>query len=155
MGQQEKRPQQQPQTQQGPQTQRATGLEEDRDVHLTRSEEELQIRKQKVEAGEVEVGKRIETEHVKRPIKRMHEEVDVERRPASSVQGRTARIDEEEVRIPLQEEKLVVRKQPRVKEEMIVRKRAVEEQEEVEADLRKERFYVEERGRDKKKRRGR
>ncbi|MQA91736.1 MAG: DUF2382 domain-containing protein [Gemmatimonas sp.] len=128
----------------------ATGREENRDARLTRSEEELIIGKESVEAGEVDIGKRVETEHVKRPVKRMHEEVEVERHPVTGVQGSDARIGEEEISIPLKEEKLVVEKRPRVKEEIVARKRLVEEQEEVEADIRKERFYVEERGRDKR-----
>lgn len=128
---------------------------EEGETHLTRSEEELVVGKHTVEAGEVEVGKHVETEHVKRPVTRMHEEVDVERRPASAAQERDARIDEEEIHIPIREEEVVVEKRPRVREEMVVRKRPIEEEQEVEADVRKEEFYVEEHGRNEELRRRR
>lgn len=118
------------------------------ETHLTRSEEDLVVGKQMVESGEVEVGKHVETEHVRQPVTRMHEEVDVERHPVEAAEGRDTRIDEEEIHIPIREEEVVVEKRPRVREEMIVRKRPVEEEEDVEADIRKERFYVEEHDRD-------
>ena len=116
--------------------------------HLYRSEEELAIGKREISAGEVEIDKDVETEHVRRPVELRHDEVEIERRPIEDGQhGREASFREEEIHIPLTEEEAVVEKRPVAREELVVRKRPVEETEEVEADLRKERFRVEEHGR--------
>lgn len=117
------------------------------EVHMTRSEEELVIGKREVQAGEVELDKHVETEHIRQPVTRRTEEVEIERRPVSGMRGREARIEEEEIHMPLTEEELVVEKRPVVKEEMVVRKRPVEETEQVETDLRRERIDVERHGR--------
>ena len=58
-----------------------------REARVTRSEEELSIGKRQVQAGEVEVRKTVETEHVRQPVTRMREEVTVERH---AVEGRQA-----------------------------------------------------------------
>jgi uncharacterized protein (TIGR02271 family) len=110
---------------------------------MTRSEEELAIGKREVRAGEVDVEKHVHTEHVRRPVTRRVEEVEVERRAA---RGR-GEIREEEIRVPVSEEELVVEKRPRVREELIVRKRPVEETEQIEADLRREEIEIERHGR--------
>lgn len=112
------------------------------EAHMTRSEEELVVGRRDVEAGEVDIKKHVETEHVSEPVHRRHEEVDIERRP---VEGREARgeIEDEEIRIPIREEELVVEKRPVVKEEIVARKRTEDEIENVEADLRKERVDIE------------
>jgi photosynthetic reaction center H subunit len=115
----------------------------DRERHLTRSEEELAIGKRRVEAGEVDIRKTVETEHVRQPVTRKREEVEIERRPVEG--GRSAssaNLGQDEIRVPITEEEVVVEKRPVVKEELVVRKREVEDTEEVEADLRKERIEV-------------
>ena len=114
------------------------------EAHLTRSEEELAIGRREVEAGEVDITKRVRTEHVQRPVSRRVEEVEIERRTVRDGRGE---IGEEEVHIPLSEEELVVEKRPRVKEELVVRKRPVEETEQIEADLRREEIDIETHGR--------
>src|SRR5690606_18948394 len=114
------------------------------EAHMTRSEEELTIGKREVEAGEVDLEKHVRTEHVRRPVSRRVEEVEVERRAARGGRGE---IGEEEIRVPVSEEELVVEKRPRVKEELVVRKRPVEETEDIEADLRREEIDIETHGR--------
>lgn len=115
---------------------------------LTRSEEELRIGKREVPAGDARIGKHVETEHVSQPVNREKERLRVERRPVSGdVRGATARIGEDEIRVPLTEEELIVEKHPVVKEELVVSKERVEESGSVEADLRKERFDVDDTGR--------
>ncbi len=52
----------------------------------------------------------------------------------------------------MSEEQIEVEKHPEVKEELIVRKHPVEETEDVEADLRRERVDVEEHGRVRRER---
>ena len=117
------------------------------EARITRSEEELAVGTRQVEAGEVELRKRVETEHVSRPVTTTHEEVTVERRPVTgSMQAREARIEGEEIHIPLHEEEVVVSKRVVPREELVVKKHQVEETEVVEADLRKERVEVEREG---------
>jgi uncharacterized protein (TIGR02271 family) len=132
-----------------------------RETRMTRSEEELAVGKREVSAGEVDIEKHVETEHVRRPVELTHEEVEIERRPVTGARaGERARIEEQEIHVPLSEEEAVVEKRPVVREELVVRKRPVEETEEVEADLRREVLDVEEHGRireaeEGKRRRGR
>ena len=111
------------------------------EARVERAEEELAVGTREREAGEVDVRKRVETERVREPVKVKHEEVEVERRPASG-RGRPEQMGDEEVRIPVREEEVVVAKEPRVKEEVVVRKREVEDTEMVEADVRRERVEV-------------
>ncbi len=119
-----------------------------REEHLYRSEEELAIGKRETSAGQVDIEREVETEHVRRPVELRHEEVEIERHPVGDgMHGREATFEEEEIRVPLSEEEAVVEKRPVAREELIVRKRPVEETEEIEADLRKERLEVERHGR--------
>ncbi len=115
---------------------------------MYRSEEELAIGKREVSAGEVEIDRDVETEHVRRPVELRHDEVEIERHPVGDGEhGREARFEKEEIHIPLTEEEAVVEKRPVAREELVVRKRPVEETEEVEADLRRERIEVQKHGR--------
>lgn len=110
---------------------------------ITRSEEELLVGTRERKAGEVEVKKHVETEHVRKPVTTHRQEVDVERRPATG-QSTQARMGDQEIIIPLTQEEVIVEKRPRVKEEIVVRTRDVADREFVEADLRKERVEVNE-----------
>lgn len=108
---------------------------------LTLSEEELAVGKREVRAGEVEVDKTVESRHVRESVPVRHEEVTVERRPATGM-NTSARIEEGEIRIPVTEEELIVEKRTVPKEELVVKKQEVIENESVEADLRRERAEV-------------
>jgi uncharacterized protein (TIGR02271 family) len=124
----------------------ATGGE--RVTRIPVTEEEMRVGKRTVQAGEVGVRKTVETQHVEQPVTRRREEVEVERRPVQADQaGTPAELKEGEVRIPLMEEEVVVEKRPVAKEEVVIRKRAVEETGKVEADLKKERVDIDEKGR--------
>ena len=114
---------------------------------LTLSEEELAVGKRRREAGEVDVHKRVETEHVAKPVTTTHEEAVIERRPITdpAMAGR-ARIEGDEIHVPLHEEEAVVEKRVVPKEELVVKKREVADTETVEADLRKERVDVDREG---------
>lgn len=118
------------------------------EARLTLSEEELAVRKQRMAAGEVDIHKRVETEHVSTPVTTMREEAVVERRPISdaTLQAGTARIEGDEIRIPLMEEEVIVEKRVVPTEELVVRKHTVQETETVEADLRKERVDIDRQG---------
>jgi uncharacterized protein (TIGR02271 family) len=109
---------------------------------LTRSEEDVDIGKREVSSGEARVSKHVETERVSTPVTRRREEAVVERRPVHDEMRGDASISEDEVRIPLTEEEVVVEKRPVVKEELVVGKRTVEEQDTVETDVRRERFDI-------------
>jgi uncharacterized protein (TIGR02271 family) len=109
---------------------------------MTVSEEQLAIGRREQKAGEVELHKEVETRHVRESVPTRHEEVTVERRPATEGMSGKARIDEDEIRIPVHEEELVVDKRVVPKEELVVKKREVVENETVEADLRRERAEV-------------
>jgi len=114
------------------------------DAHLTLNEERLAVGTREVEAGRVEVGKRVETEHVSEMVETRREEVTLERRPITDpIAARAgARIEGDEIRIPLHQEEVVVEKRVVPTEELVVRKHQVVEETPVEADLRRERLEV-------------
>jgi uncharacterized protein (TIGR02271 family) len=86
------------------------------------------------------------TEQESIPVPVSHEEVVVERRPAS---GRASASDlrpGQEIRIPVHGEKVHVEKENVVKEEVSVGKRRVQDTENVSGTVRKEKVCVEEEG---------
>lgn len=115
-------------------------------TRLVRSEEELTIGTRQVRSGEVDVHKTVETEHVQRPVTLTREEVTIERRPVSAerIASGDMAIQEtdDEIRIPVIEEEVVMETRSVVKEEIIIRKHNVTEEKVVEADLRKERIDI-------------
>jgi uncharacterized protein (TIGR02271 family) len=122
---------------------RRGGTNEER---MTLSEEQLAVGRRDHKAGEVEVHKDVETQHVRESVPVTHEEVTVERRPVQDGMHGKARIEEDEVRVPIHEEELVVDKRVVPKEEIVVKKREVTEHETVEADLRREHVDVRKEG---------
>ncbi len=112
---------------------------DDRSDRLTLSEEQLNVGKQQVQAGEATLRKTVETEHVSQQVPVMHEEVTIERRPISAGSATNANIGEDEIRIPLTAEEVVVDKRAVATEEVVLKKQAVTENKTVEADLRRER----------------
>jgi uncharacterized protein (TIGR02271 family) len=115
-------------------------------VTMTRAAEELHIGKRQVQAGEVEITKSVETEHVREPVMLRGEEVDIERRPVTGRASGEVEISAQEIRIPVTEEEAVVEKRPVVKEEIVITKRPTQTQQTVEADVRTERVDVEQHG---------
>lgn len=114
---------------------------------LTLSEEELALRKQAHLAGEVDVRKTVETEHVRESVPLSHEEVIVERHAVTPGMHATGRIDgEEEIRVPVSRETVSASKRVVPKEELVVKKREVVENEVVDADLRRERAEISRQG---------
>lgn len=110
--------------------------------HVTLSEEELAVGRSREKAGEVRVGKHVETEHVKKEVPVTREEVTVERRPADRMSAKGTRIEEDEVRVPVYEEEVVAEKRTVPKEELVVKKHQVRDTETIEADLRREKADV-------------
>ncbi|HEX3157414.1 MAG TPA: DUF2382 domain-containing protein [Gemmatimonadaceae bacterium] len=114
---------------------------------LTLSEEEIEVGTRRVEGGMVSLRKVVDTERVTKSVPVSREEVTVERRPISAdTRGTEVTIGEDEVRIPVMEEELVVDKRAVPKEEIVVSKKMVTEQREVEADVRRERIEVDDSG---------
>ena len=114
----------------------------DDEMRMTLSEEQLNVGKRDVQAGEVDIHKRVDTEHVHRDVELRREDVDIERRPIREGMHAEASITDDEIRIPLHAEEAVVEKRVVPQEELVVKKRETVEHRDVEADLRKERVDV-------------
>jgi uncharacterized protein (TIGR02271 family) len=125
-------------------TNRGTYGDED-DVRVQRVEEELVAGTREREVGRMNVRKRVRTDREQVRVPRRREEVSIERIPVDEDrrQAFEAEIGEDEIRIPIVEEEIVVEKRLVVKEEIRVRKNVVEEEEVVEADVRKEEIDIE------------
>lgn len=104
---------------------------------MTLSEEEMRVGKRTRDAGSVDVEKTVETRHVSKTVPVTHEEVTIERRPATG-NTRAGKISEDEIRIPLSAEEAVVEKRTVPKEEVIIRKQTVQGEQKVQADLKQE-----------------
>jgi len=110
-------------------------------------EEELHARTTPVETGEVQVHKEVVTEHrtIDVPVKR--EEVYVERHPvdrdATDADLSTA---DETIRVPVMEEDVVVEKRAKVREELEIGKRQVNDTERVSGDVQREEARIEHTG---------
>jgi uncharacterized protein (TIGR02271 family) len=119
----------------------ATAVDED-ELRVQRSEEELAAGTREREAGALRVRKRVRTDRERIEVPTRHEEVSVERVPASG-EATEAEIGDDEVVVPVTEEEVVVGKRPVVKEEVRVRKDVVEETKTVEEDVRREEIEIE------------
>ncbi len=122
--------------------QSGSDLEDEDELRVQRSEEELRAGTREREAGSMRVRKRVRTdrERIEVPVK--HEEVSVERVPVSG-EATEAQIGEDEVSIPVTEEEVVVSKKAVAKEEIRLRKDVVEGTEVVEEDVRREEVDIE------------
>jgi uncharacterized protein (TIGR02271 family) len=118
----------------------AGGFRGEDEARLKLHEEQLAVSKREVGAGEVDIHKRVQEEHVQETIPVRREEVTVERRPLSGAADPNARIasEDEIVRVPLFREELVTEKRIVPTEEVIVRKTDVTDNQTVGANLRSE-----------------
>jgi uncharacterized protein (TIGR02271 family) len=120
----------------------AEDLEDEDELRVQRTEEELAAGTREREAGAMRVRKRVRTDREQIEVPTRHEEVSVERVPVEG--GATeAQIGEDEVVVPVTEEEVVVEKRPVAKEEVRIRKDVVEDTEVVEEDVRREEVEVE------------
>ena len=115
---------------------------DEEELRVQRTEEELRAGTREREAGQVNVRKRVRTDRERVEVPTRHEEVHVDRVPINS-ETSGAEIGEDEVRVPVTEEEVVVEKRPVAKEEVRIRKDVVEDTEVVEEDLRREEIDVE------------
>jgi uncharacterized protein (TIGR02271 family) len=111
-----------------------------REGRLVLSEEQLNVGKRQVQAGEVGIRKAVETEHVTEEVTLTHEEARIERRPVTDRNAVNTQIGEQEIRVPLMAEEAVVEKRVVPTEEVVLRKEQVAETKTVEADLQRERL---------------
>lgn len=110
-------------------------------------EEQLRAQKQPVETGEARLHKDVVTEQKNIEVPVTHEEVYVERHPASG-QPTDQPIGEqgETYRVPVREEQVKVEKQPVEREEIALGKRPVQESKQVSDTVRREEAHVEQSG---------
>src|ERR671921_1117407 len=131
-------------------SQPGSDLEDEDELRVQRSEEELRAGTREREAGSLKVRKRVRNyrERVEVPTRR--EEISVERVPVSG-EASEAQIGNDEVSVPVVEDEGVVQKKPVAKEEIRVRKDVVHERQIVEEDVRREELDIED---DTRQRRG-
>ncbi len=124
------------------------GREEEDEVRVRRSEEELRVETRQHEAGTMRVHKRVRTDRERIEVPKKRVEVTVERvavegtTPVGEEITATPEIGEEEIVVPIVEEEIVVEKRPVVKEEIRIRKKVVEDVEIVEEDVRREEVEI-------------
>jgi uncharacterized protein (TIGR02271 family) len=123
------------------------GWNED-ELRVQLREETLQPVKQAVQKGEVQLNKTVHERQQEVPVNLRREEVYVNRqavdRPASP--GEIGDMQDEVVRVPVYEEQAELQKQARVREEVNIGKRAVEEQQTLTGTTRHEHLEVNETG---------
>jgi uncharacterized protein (TIGR02271 family) len=117
-------------------------LEDEDELRVQRSEEELRAGTREREAGAMKVRKRVRTDRERIEVPTKHEEVSVERVPVEG-EATEAQIGEDEVSVPVTEEEVVTEKRAVAKEEIRIRKDVVEDTEVVEDDVRREEIDVE------------
>jgi len=110
------------------------GVTEQSGSHL---EDELRAGTCEGEAGVLNVRKRVVTDRESVEVPTRREEVTVDRVPAEDEASETE-IGDDEVRVPVTEEEVVVEKWPVAKEEVRICKDVVEDTEVVEEDVRRE-----------------
>jgi uncharacterized protein (TIGR02271 family) len=117
----------------------AAGFQSD-EARLRLHEEQLAVSKREVGAGEVDIHKRVQQEHVQQTIPVRREEVTIERRPLTGAADPNARIaaQDETVRVPLHREEILTEKRIVPTEEVIVRKKDIMDNQTVGATLRSE-----------------
>ena len=123
-------------------SQPGSDLEDEDELRVQRSEEELVAGTREREAGAIKVRKRVRNYRERIEVPTKHEEVSVER-VAVSGEASEAQIGAEEVSVPVVEDEVVVQKKPVVKEEIRVRKDVVHERQIVEGDVRREEVEIE------------
>ena len=126
-------------------TERDDGEEESESTRVSLVEERLNISKRDVTYKEATLVKEpvTETKTVEVPI--THEELIVERRTASKSTTSTSDLkppvtSKEEIKIPLKKEEVEVKKEPYVKEEVVLKKRRVAETKTITEEVKSERL---------------
>jgi uncharacterized protein (TIGR02271 family) len=123
------------------------GLMNDEQERLQLREEQLDVDKRQVQAGEVRVRKEVVSEQRSIDVPVTREEVVIERHPVSGREASAGSIGEdEEIRIPLMEEEVDVQKRAVVREEVGLGKRKVQDTKNVSETVRREEARVDSEG---------
>ncbi|HWO94961.1 MAG TPA: YsnF/AvaK domain-containing protein [Bacillus sp. (in: firmicutes)] len=118
---------------------------EEKSIHL--KEEQLNVDKEEVKAGEVKVRKEVIEEQEKLHVPVKHEEIFVEHRSVSKDGVEANPIENDEtIRVPVYEEQVEVTKKPVITDEIVIGKRTVEETQQVADSVKKEKAYIEREG---------
>ena len=129
-----------------------TDLEGTLDTDSPRSiklrEEQLDVNKQRVQTGEVEVKKNVVEEQQTLNVPVQHEEVSVERRAVNRTEADTTTPigADETIRVPIVEERVEVTKKPVVTEELVINKKEVTETQQVTENVKREKAKVNKEG---------
>lgn len=118
----------------------------DKDKKLRLHKEELDINKNKVQKGEVELGKEIIEEHKAVDIPVKHEEVVIERKSLNNEASDTPITEGEPIKIPVSEEKVDVGKHTVVTGEVSAHKRSIEDKQHVDETLKREEAKIDKTG---------
>jgi len=124
----------------------ATDYNTDADQNVQLREEQLNVNKQAVQAGQVGIRKEVVTEQQSVDVPVSREEVVIERRPASGQASDTPIGEGETYRIPVREEQVTVDKQPVVREEVSLGKRQVQDTQRVSDSVQREEARIEREG---------
>jgi len=117
---------------------------DDETTSIVRSEEELRVGVEREELGRVRARKVVDTEHVSQTVPRYVERADVQRvSPRDGDSGQVETLPDGSISIPVFEERLVVEKRLVVTERVIIRKSSTIENQEVQAELRREHIEIE------------
>jgi uncharacterized protein (TIGR02271 family) len=124
--------------------------EESESSHVPLIEENLNISKREVTYKEATLIKEPVTEMKTVEVPVTHEELIVERRPpteatTSQDEVKSPVTTKEEIKIPLKKEEIEVRKEPYVKEEIVIKKRRVEETKTITEEVKSESYNNERR----------
>ena len=110
--------------------------------HVVLHEEQLRVGTRVVPDGEVVLRKAVDLVPVAEQVTLRHEEVTIERVPASADTPHALVVTDAEIRIPILEERVVVEKRLVVREVVVVRRETVSRTETVRDTVRRERLVV-------------
>lgn len=104
--------------------------------------EVLRVHKDRVNRGEVRIRKEVVTENQNIQVPVQREELIIDRRPVTDGRPATGTLGEEEIRVPLSEERATLDKSTVVREEVNVSKKPVEEVRDLIGEVRHEELVV-------------
>jgi uncharacterized protein (TIGR02271 family) len=107
-------------------------------ISVPLSEEQLQVGKRQVQAGQARIRKVVRTEQVEQPIELQHEEIDIERVPVTEGAVPDNAFQEQEIDVTVMDEEPVVAKQATVTGQVNVNKNVQTETRTVGDQVRKE-----------------
>lgn len=119
--------------------------DDERRAEVTLSEERLRVGTERVQAGSARAVKHVDVELATADVERATERAELERSvvaDADADSGEVETLPDGSISIPVFEEQLVITKRLVVRERVVLRKHTVYEQEQVTAELRRERLEV-------------